>query len=259
MSLTLQLEKLGLSAKEAKVYVALLELGEATAQQLSLKSEINRATTYVILENLLKRGFVKSLSKKKKTYFLIQSPRQLLNFLEDEKKSLDNKIDLAKDLMKDLENLEKLTKEKTKVKFFEGKKGAALIQQDIIKSKAKSIDNIFNINMVLEIFPLQPDDHRTKIIKKKIKNRSIVIYDPKEPIPKYPVCAGEERKYLPSDRFPFYADMAFYKNKAAIVSLKDNLTGVIIENKSIVEGLKFLFDLAWQGAEKYQSLKNKEK
>ncbi len=259
MGLAKQLEEIGLTEKEARVYVALLETGEATAQQLALKSELNRATTYVILESLLKRSFIRSSNKSKKTYFLIESPQQILNFLENEKQKIDNKIDLAKNLMSELENLEKLTRERTKIKFFKGKQEVALIQKDVIRSNPKVIDNIFNINLTLENFPLRPEDHRQKIIKKKIKIRSIVIYNAKETIPQYPVFYEEERKYLPADKFPFFADMAFYKNKAAIISFKDDLAGIIIENKAIVDGLKFLFELAWQGAEKYQSLKKIKK
>ncbi|HDQ23137.1 MAG TPA: hypothetical protein ENN28_04200 [Candidatus Uhrbacteria bacterium] len=260
MSLVKQLVNLGLNEKEAKIYVALLELGEATAQQLSVKSELNRATTYVVLENLTKRGLIMSLFKKKKTHFAIENPESFLNFFEAEKQRLERKIDLAKGLMEELQNLGKLTTERTKVKFFEGKQGLALIHKDVLKSKAKNYDNIFNINLALELFPLKPDDHRQKIFnKKKVNCRSIVVYNPKEPMPRFPVLQGEERKYLPADKFPFYADMVFYKNKAAMISLKDNLMGVVIDNEVIVNGLKFLFELAWQGAEKYQSLKNCKK
>ena len=96
MSLAKQLEQLGLTEKEAKIYVALLEVGEATAQQLATKSGINRATTYVTLENLLKRGLASNITKKKKTYFIIESPQQILDFLDKEKEMGDNFLAIAK-------------------------------------------------------------------------------------------------------------------------------------------------------------------
>lgn len=255
MSLTKQLEQIGFSAKEAKIYVALLELGEATALQLATKTELNRATTYVILENLLNQGLVNNLIKKKKTCFIIESPRQILDLLNKEKTIIDNKFVTAEKIMSEMELLGKLTQARTKVKFYEGKAGIQLIQKDILKSKAKSFDNIFHINEALKHFPVKPDDHRQSIVRKNIKGRTIVIYDSKKTIPKYPTHSLEERKYLPGDKFSFLADFTFYKNKAAMISYKDNLMGVIIENKALVDGLKVLFELAWQGAEKYQSLK----
>jgi len=45
-----ELEKLGLNEKEARVYLALLELGESNIQGLSAKSSVKRTTVYDILE-----------------------------------------------------------------------------------------------------------------------------------------------------------------------------------------------------------------
>ena len=255
MNLAKQLEQLGLVEKEAKVYVALLEMGDATAQDLATKSGLNRATTYVILESLVKKHLVKSTTRNKKTYFIIENPLQMLDLLYEEKKELNDKIDTAKKIMPELEMLGRLTTERTKVKFFEGRDGIVMIQNDIFKSKPRKIDNIFNINIALKEFPVSKDDHRQKFMRRKITGRSLVVYNPKEPIPKLPLVKGEERRYLPQNKFPFNADLVLYKNKAALASVKDNPIGVVIENKDIVEGLRSLFELAWQGAEKYIAIK----
>jgi DNA-binding MarR family transcriptional regulator len=252
MLLAKNLQDLGLTDKEAKIYVALSEMGEATPQQLALKSGVNRVTAYVILESLLRRGLVNILTKQKKTHFAIESPAQILNLLEKEKKAIENKINLARVLMPELDMLNKLTTERTNVKFFEGRNGVLLVQKDIAHSGAKRIDEIFNLNISLNFFPIKPNDHRRTLYRRKIKTRSIIIYDSKEPIPKLPLLWQEERRYLPGDKFPFYADVVFYKDKAALLSLKDNLIGVIIGNKAIVDGLKVMFELAWQGAEPYK-------
>ena len=69
MSLELELKKLNFSDKEARVYLALLELGEAPVQHISEKAKVNRATTYVVLEALQKRGVVTTIEKDKKVIF----------------------------------------------------------------------------------------------------------------------------------------------------------------------------------------------
>ena len=53
-----KLQELGLSEKEARVYLALFELGPSVVSGLAKKAGINRSTTYVILETLAKRGLV---------------------------------------------------------------------------------------------------------------------------------------------------------------------------------------------------------
>ena len=45
MTLDKELQKIGLSEKEAKVYLAALELGQASVQNIARKAEVNRATT----------------------------------------------------------------------------------------------------------------------------------------------------------------------------------------------------------------------
>jgi len=254
MVLAKKLEQIGLPDKEAKVYQSLLELGQATAQNIASKSGVNRATTYVALESLIDKGLVSSIVKQKKTYFIIESPLQLLELLYKEKKTTEEKISIAKKLMPELEMLERLTGERAKVKFFEGRAGIELIQKNIERSKPKIINSIFHVNEALNYFPISPADHRKVLRSTAKKGRNIFIYDPKLPIPKYPVFKIEERRYLPATKFPFYADFTFWMDKVALVSF-DNLVGIVIENKTLVEAMGTLFELAWEGAEKYKSIK----
>jgi predicted DNA-binding transcriptional regulator len=257
MVLAQRLEQIGLTDKESKVYSSLLELGQATAQSLATKSGVNRATTYVALESLIRKALVTSIIKQKKTFFIIESPLQLLELLYKEKKLTEEKIIIAKKVMPELEMLERLTGERAKVKFFEGKSGIELIQKSIERSKLKVIDTIFHVNEALTYFPISPADHR-QVIKRKIKDaRAIFIYDPKVPIPKYPVFKGEERRYLPANKFPFHADFTFWVDRVALISF-DNLVGIVIENKTIVEAMRTMFNLAWEGAQKYKSIKGLE-
>ena len=54
MELYQQLKQLGLEEKQAKIYLASLELGPDTAQNIAYKASLKRPTTYVILEELIK-------------------------------------------------------------------------------------------------------------------------------------------------------------------------------------------------------------
>jgi len=252
MFLVKNLQDLGLTDKEAKVYASLSEVKEATPQQLAVRTGINRATSYVILENLLKRGLVKSAMKQKKLHYILESPAQIINLLEKQKKEIEDRINQAKVILPELDMLEKLTSQRTDVKFFEGHKVAQLMQKEIASSKADSIDEMYNLNMALQYFPLAHNDHRKALYRKKIKIRSLVVFDSKEVLPRAPQLWHEEKRYLPSDKFPLNAEIVFFNDKVLIASLKDDLIGLIIGNKAIVNGFKIMFELAWQGAESYK-------
>lgn len=252
MLLVKNLQDLGLTDKEAKVYASLSEIKEATPQQLAVRAGINRATSYVILESLLKRGLVKSIMRQKKLHYIIESPTQIINLLEKQKKEIENRINQAKTILPELDLLDKLTSERTNIKFFEGRAGVEYIQKEIARSNTKNIDEIYNLNAALEFFPLTQNDHRKTLYRRKIKTRSIIVFDSKNPIPSAPKLWLEQKRYLPSDKFPLQAEAVFYNDKVALLSLEDNFIGLIIGNQSIVGGLKLMFELAWLSAEPYK-------
>ena len=68
------IEKIGLSKKEAKVYLALLRIGQSSASLIAKNSGLKRPTTYLILEDLRKRGFVLKMPGNKKQMFISKSP-----------------------------------------------------------------------------------------------------------------------------------------------------------------------------------------
>jgi len=49
---------LGLSEKEARIYIVLLELEVATAHEVAEKSGVNRSSAYVVLEKMKEKGIV---------------------------------------------------------------------------------------------------------------------------------------------------------------------------------------------------------
>ena len=88
---TKQLEEIGLNEKEARVYIATLELGQGSAAEIAKKSGVNRATTYFTLENLMKIGLVSASNEEKKQLFVPEDPSQLENILERQKQAIEQK------------------------------------------------------------------------------------------------------------------------------------------------------------------------
>ena len=66
------LERIGFTKGEAKVYFALLELGESTIGPISKKSNVTVSKTYPILDKLTQKGLVTRVIKFKKNHFIIQ-------------------------------------------------------------------------------------------------------------------------------------------------------------------------------------------
>ena len=60
-----------MSEKEARVYLYALELGATTADKLAKHAKVNRSTTYVQLESLMKNGLIRDLKVGDKTLITV--------------------------------------------------------------------------------------------------------------------------------------------------------------------------------------------
>src|SRR3989344_4425511 len=83
------LEYIGLKPKEAKIYLALLELGEASVVQIAKSAGIKRTTVYNILPDFINRGLAASTFKKKRKVYFIEDPRSLKNDVKEKESVID--------------------------------------------------------------------------------------------------------------------------------------------------------------------------
>lgn len=88
-SLVNLLLNIGLTEKESKAYLVSLKIGTNPASIIAKYAELNRCTTYSILESLLKKGLVFQLEKNKIRYFSAVEPRQLITLIEEKKRDLN--------------------------------------------------------------------------------------------------------------------------------------------------------------------------
>ena len=246
------LNKLGLSEKEAKVYLSALELGPRTVQAIAKKADITRTTAYGHIKSLIKRGLMNSNVRDGKTYFNAEPPENLSLLLEGRKKETAELCSDLQKLMPRLRLLFETTEERPRIKLFEGKEGLKSMVNDFMKSKFSSVEEFVPLDEAHAFSPPRKGDHRQKIDRKFRKIPMRIIYTSKsEPV--LETKKGlRERRFLPKEKFPFAGSVTIYGNKVALINQKTTVSGVIIENKEIAEALRTMFNLAWETTEKYQ-------
>jgi len=246
-----ELQDFGLSEKEARVYLAALELGRATADELAKQAKVNRSTTYVQIETLKQKGLMSSYDEGKKTYFAPESPEYLKRLFEKQAGDLESK---QKELGKLLPNLTKMFEtagERPRVRFFEGKEGLITMREEVLRSKNKEILVIFSQDALSNIFSKEElETYSKKRSEKGLRSRAIYTrVDGKFEGAQPPLT---ERKFVPPDKLALGTDMAIYDDKIAIMSLKDKISGVIIENENIAKSLRSVFNILWEFADKFE-------
>ena len=77
MDLHSAMKSLGLSDKEAAVYLALLQGGQATAYQIAKRSGLKKPTVYVILDGLIERGNVRKFMRGRGSVYTATDPVEI--------------------------------------------------------------------------------------------------------------------------------------------------------------------------------------
>jgi sugar-specific transcriptional regulator TrmB len=243
------LQKLGLSSKEARVYLAALELGAAPVQQIAKKASVNRPTTYVILESLMKKGLATSVERGKKVLFTAEPPEQLERLLAWEQDVIEEKRQDLLKIMPELEAIFNLSENRPKVKFYEGKEGVRAANEDFMKDlvKGDTIDAFTPLDDMINTFPQFLKTQPEQRIQKKIKSR--VIYTHKDgPIPRASNRKElREAHFLPRATFPLTGTLSIVKDKKiGIVVYRNNIVAVNIENPGIANMMEAIFELSWK-------------
>ena len=246
MASTTQLKDIGLSENEAKVYLAMLELGPASVMEISQKADVNRPTAYVQIESLKKLGLISTQTKGKKQLFIAESPDQLEFVLDKESNVLKRKRDELKKILPDLASMYRSSGIQPQVRFFEDKEGLERMQADVLKSGAKEIWAIASADQIMAVFPSHMEDYSKKRIKKGIKSRLIYTSSKGEILKKNDPSVFRETKFISSEKMPLNGDLAIYGNSVAISALKGKISGVIIDHPEIAESFRNFFELIWQ-------------
>ena len=240
-----KLKHLGLSENEAKVYMAMLELGPSVVVEISRKSQINRPTTYVQIESLKKKGLVSTQAKGKKQFFIAESPDKLELLIDNELKTVEDKKNELNTFLPELLNLFNTSGERPHVKFFEGKEGVLALQREFLKTDDAPIYGITSMDNVFEVFPEFENTYIKKRVHKKIHSKTIYT-SLKGPILKESdELSLRESKYVEPNKLPLGVDITIFKDKVAIVALKGKISGTLIEHKEIADSFRAIFELVW--------------
>ena len=126
------LEDAGLTEKEAKLYLVLLELGATSTGPLIKKLGLHKATVYALLERLKERGLVSSVIRGRTQQFQATEPQLLLDQQQEREERL-------KELLPELQKLRSRGRERQSVTVYEGKRATRAALTDFF-SKVTSAD-----------------------------------------------------------------------------------------------------------------------
>jgi HTH-type transcriptional regulator, sugar sensing transcriptional regulator len=248
MELSKELQKIGLTEKESKVYLSVLELGEDSVQNIANKSKVNRATTYTILSSLVKKGLCSIYEKAGKTFYIANAPEFLTSLFELQKQEIEERKNSFEKLLPHLQTIHNRKGGKPTIKFFEGRQGLLKCMEEFLDGYEKSNEQVkmaYSKDLLDKL--IDPIDRlKFRDIRIKYKVKSKVLYNFKDG--KLKDTSDGKRKKVSDKKYPITADFAVYGDRVRIASMGKSVSAVLITDKEVAKTLKTIFELAWKGA-----------
>ena len=237
MNLEKTLKQYGLTQKQAKVYLACLELGSASVTKISQKAELSRSTVYEVLESLSKINLISTFQKKKTKYFSAQEPKTVINLAQE-------KVNLLEQSLPELQALFGAAKNRPTVRFYQGKQGMKIILNELL-DEAKELLSFSSADDLLDILGKEWPGFVERRVKRKIPARVILRESTK---------ARERQKLGPQQlrevriipgEYQYHGMVLFWHNKIAMFSFKKDLVALVVESEELFAVQKAMFEVLW--------------
>jgi sugar-specific transcriptional regulator TrmB len=253
MNLEEVLEEYGLSERQAKVYLAALELGESDVSDLAQKAQIRRAGTYYLSESLVKDDLFYRTKKVNKLYYSAVEPKNLLAQAKRKKQIIEENFS-------ELQALSRLSVKKPSIHIYEGIEGIkTAYKRTLAKKNAKmyAFSPYATAQKQAMFHGKEYLNWGLDYIRQRAK-KNIFVYDIAEDSPE-----ARERKMrdqeelretrlVPKEKFPFTNEIDIFQNLVIIISYKE-LLAILIESEDIAFTLKTIFNLSWEAAAYYKT------
>ncbi|MBU2542113.1 hypothetical protein KJ785_00955 [Patescibacteria group bacterium] len=235
------LQNYGLSRKEAKVYLACLELGSASVQKIARKSGLARSTVYEVLDDLNNQNFVNSFRRKRVKYFSAEDPAQVIKLAQ-------MKVDAMQEVLPQLNAMYGQAKHRPTVRFYQGKDGMKIILEEVLDEA----DEMLSFGSAEDLFR-ELGDYFNKFVERRIKKKipaRVILNESKKAQERKRLGPQHLRqvKILP-DRHLHQGQIFIWKNKIAMFSFTNDFVAIVIESKELYVVQKAMFEHLWELAE----------
>lgn len=242
-NLLITLQNYGLSEKEARVYLTVLELGTSIVSTIARRAELNRVTTYTILEDLKKDGIANETTKEGVKYYSVISPDILLKQIEQKYESFKEKVPELLALAEKFGN-------KPKIQFFEGLEGMKKMYNDLLTSTTEPICAFLGLETICEkLHEYLDKEFLPQRIKLGIKAKVIShVWDKNKIYKSMDKHMLKETRMIKDVDFLLHHEINIYgENRVAIAMFNhEEMAAIIIHSKKFHDTLLSIFNFIWK-------------
>lgn len=239
------IQKFGLSSTSAKVYMALLELGRASADKIAKRVGTYKPNVYDALKKLEETGLSTYIYEENKKLFIPTNPEKLPQILEDMKEQQISKIEELKQdinkLMPQLKGKYDSIKEKELFEVYRGRKAYKSIINEILKEKPKYWKGFGNFQ-VQASFPIEYQRWFRKVPFRLFSTKTKEVIKRMKEAKK---TCDVKVTWLPKEVYMPIVWVIF-GNNVLIIIYEPDLIMMRIKSEKIVKTFSSQFDYLWK-------------
>ncbi len=248
-------QSIGLSTNEAKVYEALLHLGQSSVQKISVKSKVHRRNVYDSLHKLMERGLVTEIFVRGEKNFKAINPSRLLDIVREKEERIAR-------LLPDMQKLYGSAEDMEEAYIYKGVEGVKNYLRDILKTR----ETVYFIGAKgmwldprLQHFLPQFQRERERL---GIKFKHIFDYEVKEKLPGILKFVGKPYKFLPKEySSPTMVDIfgdyvVTFISGGDVGKLPDEPIQFVVKSRTLADGYRKFFQFMWDFCPEEKKEKN---
>ncbi|MBI1957109.1 MAG: hypothetical protein HYS44_01460 [Candidatus Niyogibacteria bacterium] len=227
----------GLDEKEAAIYLANLELGTASAQEIAKKAGIQRTYFYDLSARLINIGLMRQVKRGSKRLFAATEPKRLLEIQEEYAAEI-------KKVLPQLNAVYNTSGQKPAMFYYEGLRGIDQINDDSLRYEGEMV--AFTTPRFLSIENQKLS--REFIARRLALNKHVRVIGQLSPemlqLKKRDKEELRETRLLPFEIFNSEVEIGIYGNRLFVINYK-KLFGFIVEDGDFANAMKKIFDIVW--------------
>lgn len=232
-------ENLGIDEKQASVYLACLELGTATIQELADKSGIKRTSIYNFLDEMKGKGLLSEVEQDGRTVFIAEDPHTLKDRANEQLLHIEQ-------ILPDLMSIYNLPGNKPKVRFYTGIEGIRKVYMDDI---LKSGEKLYGFSDYEKMFEAITDENWLWSFPESRKKKNMPFYNIAKDGIRGREVQSKDKEQLRETKLvqnvEFDTEINIFGNYVAMMSFRRPYAAVVIEDRAIATTMKSTWQLLW--------------
>lgn len=229
----------GFTEKEARIFTALSELGEATASQIAERASLKRPIVYLTLEELVKQGMVLEIPKQRIKRYASIEPTKLVRVLQANVEHLRTMLPLFR-------AFQRQGHQKPQIEIFETKEAIASVFRML--EEGKICRYVSTYSRLKEHFPIEIERWAARGANLKYQNESkhLCVDEPEGRELARIMKANKKQpfRFLPK-QMKLVMDLSISDHVLAITSF-DPLFTIVLRSPELASSVSVVFDLAWE-------------